>query len=61
MSESETTKALADFKEVIAGLPADAVKVKAFWQDYKFYLVAFVILVVGLIAGYHMHVCAVCK
>lgn len=55
--ENDFTKAKEVFKEDIAVLSADAAKVKAFWADYKFYLVAFVILVVGLVAGYHMHAC----
>lgn len=50
-------KAKETLKADMAALNADAAKVKAFWADYKFYLVAFVILVVGLVAGYHMHVC----
>lgn len=52
---SEFDKAKAAFKADVAVLSADAAKVKAFWQDYKFYLVAFVILVAGMVAGYHLH------
>lgn len=59
--QNDFAKAKATLQADMAVLSADVVKFKAFWYDYKFYLVSFVILVIGLIAGYHMHVCAVCK
>lgn len=59
--QNDFAKAKATLQADIAVLDTAASKVKVFWADYKFYLVAFVIAVIGLIAGYHMHVCAVCK
>lgn len=53
--ETEFDKAKATLKADMAALDVAGAKVKGFWADYKFYLVAFVILVVGLIAGYHLH------
>lgn len=50
--ESETTKAMADIKGVIAGLPADIAKVKTFWADYRLYFVAVLCLIGGAIVGH---------
>lgn len=65
-AKTDAQTALDDSKKVISSLESDGsavaaaaktdiAKVKVFWQDYKFYLVAFVILVAGLVAGYHLH------
>jgi hypothetical protein len=53
--QTDATKALADVKGVIAAVDADAARVKTFWNDYRFYLVGLVILVAGIILGYHLH------
>lgn len=50
--ESETTKAMADIKGVIAGLPADIAKVKTFWADYRLYFVAVGCLIIGAFIGH---------
>lgn len=52
--QTDATKALAEIRGVIASLPADIAKVKAFWTDYRVYFVAVLCLIVGAILGHKL-------
>lgn len=54
--KTDVTKALADIKAETAKLETDAkadmTKIKSVWQSYQIYIVAFICLVFGAVAGH---------
>lgn len=53
--QTDATKALADVKGVIAGVDADAAKVKTLWADYRVYIVCGLCLILGIVIGHSVH------
>jgi hypothetical protein len=50
--KTDATKALDDVKAAVAGVDADAAKVKVFWTDYRLYIACTLCLVLGAIVGH---------
>lgn len=48
--QTDATKALADVKGVIAGVDADAAKVKVWFKDYRTYIVCGLCFILGFLA-----------
>jgi hypothetical protein len=52
--KTDAAKVESELKQLEAAAPGEIAKIKAFWADYRFYVVAAVSLIVGLILGHKL-------